>query len=141
VILIDGKVVEGFSRKASVKMIRLETEKLEASSNFKLSEVTAINPMKKPIFKITARINAGLTQERGNTDTDDFSLDGEFNARSEKNRYRLWGELNKEKAKGDTTARNWLAFGRYSYFLTHKWFLYALGIFEHDKFEDLDLRF
>jgi putative salt-induced outer membrane protein YdiY len=140
VILIDGKVVLGISQRASVNIMQLETEKLEAPSNFKLSEVTAINPMKKPIVKITARINAGLTQERGNTDTDDFSLDGEFNARSEKNRYTLWGELDKEKSKGDTTVENWLAFGRYSYFLTHKWFLYAQGIFEHDKFEDLDLR-
>ncbi len=140
VILIDGKVVEGFSRKASVKMIRLETEKLEAPSDFKLSEVATINPGKKPVVKITARINAGLTQERGNTDTDKLRLDGEFVARTEKNRYTFLGELNKEKSKGDNTVRNWLAFGNYSYFLTQKWFLYAQGLFEHDKFADLDLR-
>jgi hypothetical protein len=140
VILIDGKVVDGISRKASVNIMQLETEKLGASPHFKLSEVAAINPEKKRVVKITARINAGLTQERGNTDTDTFRLDGEFIARTEKNRYTLLGELNKEKSKGDTTAENWLAFGNYSYFLTQKWFLYAQGLFEHDKFADLDLR-
>jgi putative salt-induced outer membrane protein YdiY len=140
VILIDGKVVDGISRKASVNIMQLETEKLGASPHFKLSEVAAINPEKKRVVKITARINAGLTQERGNTDTDTFRLDGEFIARTEKNRYTLLGELNKEKSKGDTTAANWLAFGNYSYFLTQKWFLYAQGLFEHDKFADLDLR-
>ena len=140
VILIDGKVAEGFSRKASVNMMRLVTEKRETPSDFSLSEVAAINPGKKPVVKITTRINVGLTQERGNTDTDTFRLDGEFIARSEKNRYTLLGELNKEKAEGDTTVENWLAFGRYSYFLTQKWFLYAQGFFEHDEFADLDLR-
>ena len=140
VIFIDGKVVEGFSRKASVKMIRLETEKLETPSDFKLSEVATINPEKKPVVKITARTNVGLTQERGNTDTDKFRLDGEFIARTEKSRYTFLGELENEKARGDTTVENWLAFGNYSYFLTQKWFLYAQMLFEHDKFADLDLR-
>jgi hypothetical protein len=140
VIFYDGKIVSGISQKASLNMMQLETEKREAPSGFKLSEVAAINPGKKPVVKITARLNVGLTQERGNTDKDRFRLDGEFVARTEKNRYTLLGEFNKEKAKGDTTVENWLAFGRYSYFLTQKWFLYAQGLFEHDQFADLDLR-
>jgi hypothetical protein len=90
VIFIDGTVVEGFSRIASVKMIRLETEKLETPSDSKLSEVAAINPGKKPVVKITARTNVGLTQERGNTDTDKFRLDGEFIARTEKRRLQCF---------------------------------------------------
>ncbi len=140
VVFNDGKVVSGISQKASSDMMQLEAEKREAPSDFKLLEVAAINPKKKSVVKITARINTGLNQERGNTDKDTFRLDGEFNARSEKNRYELLGEFNKEKAKGDTTVENWLAFGRYSYFLTQKWFLYAQGLFEHDQFADLDLR-
>jgi len=94
VILIDKTVLEGFSRKASVNMMRLETEKLKAPSDFKLSKVTAINPGKKSGVKITARTNVGLTQERGNTDTDKLWLDGEFIARTEKSRYTFLGELN-----------------------------------------------
>lgn len=140
VILTDGTALEGFSQKASTRMMRLETQKLEAPSDFKLSEVAAINPEKKPVVKITVRANAGFNQERGNTDTDSLRLDGEFVARTEKSRYTFTGELNSEKSDGDTTVKNWLAYGNYNYFLIPKWFLYANTLFEHDKFADLDLR-
>ncbi len=120
--------------------MQLETEKGRVFSDVELSDVSAINPEKKPAVRITGRINAGLTQERGNTDKDTYRLDGQFVARSKKNRYELSGELNKEKAEDDTTVENWLTFGRYSHFLTRKWFLYAQGLFEHDEFADLDLR-
>jgi putative salt-induced outer membrane protein YdiY len=140
VILIDGTVFEGFSRKASVNMMHLSSEKFEAPSDLRLSEVAEINPRKKPAVKITARIDVGLTQERGNTDTDNLQLNGEFIARTKKNRYRFMGELSKEKSKGKTTVDNWLVYGNYSYFLTQKWFLYAQMFLERDKFADLDLR-
>lgn len=140
VILSDETVLEGFARKAPVSMMRLETQKLKAPSDFKLSEVTAINPGKKPVVKITARTDVGFTQEKGNTDAQSIRLDGEFVARTEKSRYTVRGELNKERADGDTTVENWLAYGNYSYFLTRKWFAYAQTLFEHDKFADLDLR-
>jgi putative salt-induced outer membrane protein YdiY len=140
VILTDGTTLEGFSRRAPVDMIRIETEKLETPSDFKLSEVATINPEEKPVVKLTARTNAGFTQERGNTDTDSLRLDGEFIARTEKSQYTFAGELNMEKVDGDTTVENWLAFAKYDYFFIQKWFLYANTLFEHDKFADLDLR-
>jgi putative salt-induced outer membrane protein YdiY len=140
VILSDQTVLEGFARKTSMNMMRLETKKLEAPSDFKMSEVTAINPSEKPVVKIAVRTNVGLTQERGNTDTDSLRLDSEFVARTQKSRYTFLGELDNEKSEGDTTVKNWLAYGNYSYFLSQKWFLYAQTLFEHDKFADLDLR-
>jgi putative salt-induced outer membrane protein YdiY len=140
VILSDGTALEGYSRKASANMMRIETEKLEAPSDFKLSEVASINPEKKPAVKITVGTNVGITQERGNTDTDSYRLDGRFIARTEKSRYTLAGELNVEKSDGDKTVENWLAFGKYDYFLTQKWFLFVQTLFEHDEFADLDLR-
>jgi putative salt-induced outer membrane protein YdiY len=78
--------------------------------------------------------------ERGNTDTDDFHFDGELIARTEKHRWTVGGELEKEKSSGDTTAENWEAYGKHDYFLTEKWFLYFNALFEHDKFADLNLR-
>jgi putative salt-induced outer membrane protein YdiY len=140
VILSDETVLDGFARKTSMKMMRLETKKLEMPSDFKLSEIAAINPGKKPVVKITARTNVGFTQERGNTDTDSLRLDGEFIARTQKSRYTFRAELDNEKSEGDTTVENWLAYGNYSYFVSQKWFLYAQTLLEHDKFADLDLR-
>ncbi len=140
VILSDGTALEGYSREASANMMRIETLKLEAPSDFKLSEVASINPEKKPAVKITVGTNVGITQERGNTDTDSYRLDGRFIARTEKSRYTIAGELNVEKSDGDKTVENWLAFGKYDYFLTQKWFLFVQTLFEHDEFADLDLR-
>jgi putative salt-induced outer membrane protein YdiY len=140
VILSDGTLLEGATQPAEADMLRLETAKLEEPTDFKLAEVTAINPEPKPPVKITSRANVGVTQERGNSDTDSLRVDGQFVARTEKSRYTISGEVNTEKEKGDTTVENWLAFGDYNYFMTEKWFLYANTLFEHDKFADLDLR-
>jgi putative salt-induced outer membrane protein YdiY len=140
VILSDGTVLEGFTRESAEGMMRLETEKLEVPSGFKLTEIQAINPVEKPIVKITARTNVGITSEKGNTDTDSFLGTGDFIARTVKSRYSIGGELTLEETAGVTTAENWLAFGDYNYFLAPKWFLYANTLLEHDEFADLDLR-
>lgn len=138
--LDDGRRTQGIARASSAKTMRLETEKDGTLSEINMLAVAAINPKQKPALRLSARINAGLTQERGNTDKDTYRLDGELKARFNQNRFLLTGELNKENARNKTTVENWLAFGRYSYFLTSKWFLYAQGLFEYDKFADLDLR-
>jgi len=51
-------------RKASAKMMRRETEKIRAPSDFELSEVVAINPGKKPVVKITGRDGARLPSKK-----------------------------------------------------------------------------
>ena len=140
VILSDGSILEGFTGETLRNKMTLKTVKIEAPAQFKLAEVKAINPVDKPLVKIKVRANVGIRQERGNTDTDKAHLDGEFSARTEKNRFILGGELTKEKDRDATTSEDWKAYGNYSHFLTKKWFLCARSLFEHDKFADLDLR-
>jgi len=140
VILSDGSILEGFTGETVRNKMTLKTVKIEVPAQFKLAEVKAINPADKPLVKIKVRANVGINQERGNTDTDKAHLDGEFSARTEKNRFILGGELNKEKDRGATSSEDWRAYGNYSHFVTEKWFFYALLLFEHDKFADLDLR-
>ena len=137
VVLSDGKILETTDLNENTEVMNPEKKEKD---EFSLTQVKAINPDQKPSVKITVRVNAGMEIERGNTDTDDFHLDGEFIARAEKHRTTLGGELDKEKSSGDTTAESWLAYGKYDYFLTEKWFLYLNTLFEHDKFADLDLR-
>ena len=138
--LDNGRHVQGIAQRASFKTMRLDTEQDETPSEFKMLAVAAINPEKKPAMRLATRINAGMTRERGNTDKDTYRLDGELKARFKQNRYLLLGELDKEAARNKTTVENWLVFGKYRYFLTPKWFLYTQGLFEYDKFADLDLR-
>lgn len=135
-VLKDDTALEGTTEAIKDGKMKLDT----GSASFSLADVKAINPEPVKPVKITARANVNITNERGNTDTDNFYFDGEFVARTEKNRYKVGGELKKEKADGITTSQNWLAHGNYNYFLNKKWYLYADTLFEHDEFKDLDLR-
>ncbi|MEA3230479.1 MAG: DUF481 domain-containing protein, partial [Thermodesulfobacteriota bacterium] len=82
----------------------------------------------------------GIIQESGNSDTDNTRIDADFVARTEKSRFGIGGEFNREKSDEITTVNNWKAYCNYDYFISQKWFWYALSLFEHDDFKDLDLR-
>lgn len=140
VMLKDETALEGTSLAIEEGKMMLETGKLEAPASFNLADVKAINPLPVKPVKITTRVNASVTSERGNTKSDNYYFDGEFVARTEKNRYKIGGELSKEESDGTTNSQNWLAYGNYSHFLDKKWYLYADTLFEHDEFKDLDLR-
>ena len=140
VILSDGTALAGATQEADENKMTLDMGKLREPAKFELKEVKAINPVQMPSVRITTRVNVGIDNERGNTDTDNAHFDGELVARTDKNRYLIGGELNREKARGRTSSDNWRAYGKYDYFMTQKWFLYAKTLFESDKFKDLDLR-
>ena len=140
IILSDGSILEGFTGETVRNKMTLKMVKIKTPAQFKLAEVKALNPVDKLLVAIKVRANVGLRTERGNTDKDEAHFDGEFSARTKKNRFILGGELNKEKERGAISSEEWKAYGNYSHFLTKKWFFYALSLFEHDKFTDLDLR-
>jgi len=140
VVLKDETALEGNTLSIEDGKMMLKTAKIEAPVSFSLADVKAINPDPIKTVKITTRANVNITSERGNTDSDDYYFDGEFVARTKKNRYKIGGELSKEESEGTTTSQNWLAYGNYSHFLDKKWYLYADTLFEHDEFKDLDLR-
>jgi putative salt-induced outer membrane protein YdiY len=140
VVLGDGTALEGQTLTFEAGKMKLKTEKLEKPSAFNLADVKTINPKVEPLVRITLGANAGLSLERGNSDTDEFEFDLRFQARTKKSRYTLGGEFNKEKADGELTTKDWTAFANYNYFFTKKWFAYVRTKFEHDEFADLDLR-
>ena len=140
IVLKDETTLEGTTEAVEDGKMKLDTDTLETPPSFSLADVKAINPEPVKPVKITTRANASVTNERGNTNSDNYYFDGEFVARTKKNRYKIGGELANEKADGITTSQNWLAYGNYSHFLNKKWYLYADTLFEHDEFKDLDLR-
>ena len=140
VVLNDETILEGTTLSIEDGKMKLDTVNLESPVSFSLADVKAINPLPVKPVKISTRVNASVTNERGNTKSDNYYFDGEFVARTEKNRYKIGGELSKEESDGTTTSQNWLAHGNYSHFLSKKWYLYADTLFEHDEFKDLDLR-
>jgi putative salt-induced outer membrane protein YdiY len=140
IVLIDETTLEGTTEVVEDGKMKLSTDKLETPSSFSLADVKAVNPEPVKTVRIKTRLNASITSERGNTKSDNYYFDGEFVARTKKNRYTIGGELSKEKADDITTSQNWLAYGNYSHFLNEKWFLYVNTLFEHDEFKDLNLR-
>lgn len=140
VVLKDETALEGTTKAIEDGKMKLDTGKLETPASFSMADVKAINPVPVKTVKITARANASVTSERGNTKSENYYFDGEFVARTKKNRYKIGGELTKEKTDDITTSKNWLAYGNYSHFLSKKWYLYADTLSEHDEFKDLNLR-
>jgi len=136
--LQDGTTRTGITFLRTSPAAATETE--SASAAIDLAAVTAINTKPKPPIKITARVNAGFSREKGNTDTEQISFDGELIARKNRQRLSLGGAAIREEADGSLTSRNWRAYAKYDYFIKKRWFLYASTLFENDDFADLDLR-
>jgi putative salt-induced outer membrane protein YdiY len=140
VVLNDDTRLKGVAKTEKDGKMTLDTRKLETPVSFRIADVKTINPAPEKIVNITARANVNITSERGNTDSDNYYLNGEFVARTKKNRYKIGGELSQEESDNTTTSKNWLVSGNYSHFLNKKWFLFANTLFEHDEFKDLELR-
>ena len=138
--LNDGTVrkAKNFYLLTSAEDDKTGEEKTPLDINIATVKVINLNP--KPPIRFKGRANVGITNERGNTDTDQYRIDAELIARTEKQRFTLGGELNREQADDTTTVANWKAYGLYDYFFKPKWYLYGSSLFEHDEFADLDLR-
>jgi putative salt-induced outer membrane protein YdiY len=138
--LIDGNTQKArvFYRDTTAEDVLPEEEKTPADIN--IAEVKDIFLKPKPPIRFKGRANVGLTNEKGNTDTEQYRIDAELIARAEKQRFTVGGALNRERADNTTTVANWKAYGMYDYFIKPKWFLYGSSLFEHDEFADLDLR-
>jgi len=140
VTLGDGTRLVGKIGPAADGSFKLDSEGLRAPVVLNLDSVEAIGPTKTPPVKITATANAGVSVQDGNTRAQNYHLDGELTARTANTRYRAGGEWNEEKADRVDTAKNWLAYADYRYFLAPKWFMFANTRFQNDEFADLRLR-
>jgi putative salt-induced outer membrane protein YdiY len=140
-VLSNEVSTRGIATPAEDGKVKMNVEELDEPVTFDLAQVEIINPKPPgPAVKIKARANVGLSGERGNTDTDNLYLDGQFVARTEKNRYTVGAELKQEKSEGERTANSALAYLKYDHFLSEAWYFYTNGLFEKDEFQDLNLR-
>jgi putative salt-induced outer membrane protein YdiY len=140
VVLGDQATVHGILQTTETGELQLDSDQMAEPLKFSITNVSGINPPDKPAVKFTGRINAGVDIKKGNTDTEAFHVDGELEARTEKNRYTAGAEANREEESGNKTADNWLLYMSYDRFLTQKWFFYTNANFEQDDFKDLNLR-
>jgi len=91
VVLNDETALEGKTAPIEDGKMKLDTGKLESPASFSLADVKAINPKPVKPVKIATRVNASMVNQRGNTIKDNYYFDGEFVARTKKNRNTLGG--------------------------------------------------
>ena len=91
-------------------------------------------------YKLDGHINFALSKERGNTDKDEIDADADLTWRLRHDRFRMFGELERDRSNNKKTKDKWKLDNSYDHFFTRKWYAGAYLGFEHDQFADLNLR-
>jgi putative salt-induced outer membrane protein YdiY len=95
---------------------------------------------KRLAVALAAEANVGVTLSRGNSESDNLSLDGRLVTRTPRNRYTLSGQFTREESEGILVKENWRSLVKYDYFVSDRWFWFNSANFESDEFADLNLR-
>lgn len=140
IILSDQTSAHGMVTPSEEGKLRLDAEQVLEPLTFDLAQVEQINPPEKPTVILSPRVNLGATVAKGNTDTKTYHSDAQLIARTEKNRYTVGGEYNREEDDDTKTADNALGYLKYDHFLTEKWYFTNNATFENDEFKDLNLK-
>jgi putative salt-induced outer membrane protein YdiY len=138
--LSDGSVVTDRVLPAEPGSARLASKR---TAPLRLAEIIQINP--EPV-QWHGSLSAGLTLERGNTDSQQANADFETQLRSDESRIALavgYGgarQRTTDSEDSETTRRRYYGGAGYDYFLNQKLFWYAKTQAERDGVADLDLR-
>ena len=138
VVLSDDTSTTGIIFTSEEGKLGIKTEEGAEELTFDLEELEAVNPASA--VQLSCRVNLGVDAEKGNTAKEDYHLDGEFMARTRKQRYTLQAEYDQAYYSGVKSEDKYFWRGSYDYFLTEQWFLWLDTSFEADKFKDLTLR-
>ncbi len=142
-MLKDDSTLMANTLKNKEDIIEISNDNKSPVQMIKQSEMAYINPDPWRIgagYKITGGLNIALKSQHGNTDKDEFDLDGVITLRRKNDRLKFRGEYEKDKSNNIRTNFNWLFLGKYDYFITDKTYIGGTALFEHDEFADLDLR-
>ncbi len=138
----SGSTTARVQKDASGGLVVLE-EDAKTGTPLELESVAHINPPKHVTgegFTWSGNVNVGFEQERGNTDKDDYRLDGELRVRGKGVRYQLYGEFDRELSNSRTTKNQWKAIGEYNHDLRDKWYIFTNLVTEGDTKKDLKIR-
>lgn len=112
-----------------------------------LAEVTGVyrdDPLdvqrRELAMQVAATANVGVALTSGNSESENFHLDGQIVARNRRSRYTVSGEYNEEESRDVLVKRNWAGLVKYDYFVSDRWFWFNSVTMESDEFADLELR-
>lgn len=138
--LTDGTTIQGIPQLTEEGTLTVKLDSIDEPVVFAMGQVKSINPPEEPPVRLSGQVNVGFNKSSGNTDTERIHVDGEIVARTKKNRYTAGGQYNRAEDDGDKTEDNALGYLKYDHFLSEKLYFYANGLFERDKFKDINLR-
>ncbi len=138
--LKDSTKIVGTVESGPDGTIRIKSTEAAEPLAVKLESVVAINPPEKKAIIFKGNLSFGGSVSDGNTNTKTASLLGEFEARSEMQRFTLRGSTNYAEDQQGVTQRNSKGTIKYDFFFFKKWYAFASAFFEGDKFQDLNLR-
>lgn len=139
----DGNRLIGTLRSEDDGSVIITSGETLTSSPIPIGKLRYINPSAEVSgegVKVSGHVNAGYSSASGNTNAKKFYLDTEVVARTLQNRYTLGARAARTEDQNVETESNWIGYMKYDHFLTKKWYGYANGNFENDKFKDIRLR-
>jgi putative salt-induced outer membrane protein YdiY len=139
-VLADGTAFQGIPQLSEAETMILKLDSVAEPVVFDMSQIKSINPPEEPPVRLTGQVNVGFNKSTGNTKTEKIHVDGEIVARTKKNRYTAGGQYNRSEDDNDKTEDNALGYLKYDHFLSEKLYFYLNGLFEKDKFKDINLR-
>lgn len=141
--LHDGSEVVGRAVETEPGRIRLISVDLDEPLDIRVASIRGIgtSPEEVPsIVRTTGNIAFGGSLTRGNTETEAYNANADFEARTDVNRLRLHAEGNRAKDDGDLSRENARGGMRYDHFVTERLYLNSNLSLATDRFRDLRLR-
>lgn len=138
---MKGPLLETLPGDAKIELKKTEEELQE--SDFDLMKTRYINPtpdLTGDGIRWSGNINAGGTLTQGNTNNKLLRFDAETIARTLNNRFTVGGIFNRAQSNDEDYQFNSRGYGKYDYFMSKQWYLYANTTLENDRFRDLRLR-
>jgi len=141
-LLKNNEKITGTAKCTTLGSIELKDPKTGQTRELSLADLQIVNPPPPPPpWTYKALVDVGGSIINGNTDKKTFNSSGRFVARSEIHRVFLEGKLNWGESDGKEDEQNWLTGAKYDYFFTKKFYAFFRPLAEHDRFQDLNLRY
>lgn len=143
IMLADDSIVNGTIQPSESGKGTLKITGLEAKNDIPLTQIKYINPTPEQSgigVAWSGYIDLSGATSRGNTENSAYRLSGESVARTKQNRFTIGGQANRADNNGVESEFNNRAYMQYDHFVSEKWYVYANGALENDRFRDIKLR-
>jgi len=138
-LLQSKKVLTGRAECSSRGLLEIVNAQTNTSESLALTDLKAINP--PPGTRWKGNVVAGGSMASGNTDSRGVNSSAMLQFRADHHRGTIRAKGNYNETNDVIDVQNASGSLKYDYFLSKKLFNYGQVLIEHDKFQDLDLRY